>query len=627
MPQITIQDLTIGYRGPSLLEEVSCRVEPGERIGLLGRNGSGKTTLMRLISGQEMPQSGKIELSEGTRVAVLPQDVPLDITGTVDEVVALGLPPELSEIENHWQRDQLVERILLQMDLDGTIPFQSLSTGMKRRVLLAQAIVSKPEVLLLDEPTNHLDIDAITWLEGFLSSLPSTLLFVTHDRAFLTRLAKRILEIDRGQLFDWSCDYPTFLKRKELALHAEEKQQSLFDKKLAQEEVWIRTGVKARRTRNEGRVRALEAMRSERAQRRKTEGDVKIQIDAGERSGMLVCNLTGASFGYGDKTIIPPLDLTIMRGDKVGIIGRNGAGKSTLLKGLLGKLEPTSGKVRQGTKLEVAYFDQTREILDMDKTAEENVGEGKTMITVNGKSKHIIGYLQDFLFTPDQCRSPIRFFSGGQRNRLLLAKLFARPANMLVMDEPTNDLDTESLELLEERLVDYEGTVLVVSHDRSFLDNVVTSTIVFEEDGVKEYVGGYDDWLRQRQVVKKGAGNSAAQSKGAAPSRKDSESARNASTGNSKSSDPKSAKSTSESSSVAIAKKMSFKDKHDMEKLPEQIEKLEAEQRGIHHKMTDGEYFKKPQKQIANDQLRLKELDELLVKSYARLEDLLSRNS
>ena len=627
MPQITIQDLTIGYRGPSLLEEVSCRVEPGERIGLLGRNGSGKTTLMRLISGQEMPQSGKIELSEGTRVAVLPQDVPLDITGTVDEVVALGLPPELSEIENHWQRDQLVERILLQMDLDGTIPFQSLSTGMKRRVLLAQAIVSKPEVLLLDEPTNHLDIDAITWLEGFLSSLPSTLLFVTHDRAFLTRLAKRILEIDRGQLFDWSCDYPTFLKRKELALHAEEKQQSLFDKKLAQEEVWIRTGVKARRTRNEGRVRALEAMRSERAQRRKTEGDVKIQIDAGERSGMLVCNLTGASFGYGDKTIIPPLDLTIMRGDKVGIIGRNGAGKSTLLKGLLGKLEPTSGKVRQGTKLEVAYFDQTREILDMDKTAEENVGEGKTMITVNGKSKHIIGYLQDFLFTPDQCRSPIRFFSGGQRNRLLLAKLFARPANMLVMDEPTNDLDTESLELLEERLVDYEGTVLVVSHDRSFLDNVVTSTIVFEEDGVKEYVGGYDDWLRQRQVVKKGAGNSTAQSKGAAPSRKDSESARNASAGNSKSSDPKSAKSTSESSSVAIAKKMSFKDKHDMEKLPEQIEKLEAEQRGIHHKMTDGEYFKKPQKQIANDQLRLKELDELLVKSYARLEDLLSRNS
>ena len=612
MPQITIQELTIGYRGPSLLSEVSCRIEPGEKIGLLGRNGSGKTTLMRLISGQEQPQSGTIEMSEGTRVAVLPQDVPLDIDGTVEEVVARGLEAEMNEIENHWQRDQFVERVLTQMELDGTVPFQSLSTGMKRRVLLAQAIVSKPEVLLLDEPTNHLDIDAITWLEGFLSSLPSTLLFVTHDRAFLTRLAKRILEIDRGQLFDWSCDYPTFLKRKELALHAEEKQQSLFDKKLAQEEVWIRTGVKARRTRNEGRVRALEAMRSERAQRRKTEGNVKMQIDAGERSGMLVCNLTGASFGYGDNVIIPPLDLTIMRGDKVGIIGRNGAGKSTLLKGLLGKLAPLQGNVRQGTKLEVAYFDQTREILDLDKTAEENVGQGKTMITVNGKTKHIIGYLQDFLFTPEQARSSIRFFSGGQRNRLLLAKLFARPANMLVMDEPTNDLDTESLELLEERLVDYEGTVLVVSHDRSFLDNVVSSTIVFEEDGIKEYVGGYDDWLRQRQSGKKAIAAAEATRKAnvsAMPQRS------NGST------------SDDGGESVATAKKLTFKEKQELEKLPMQIEQYEAEQRSIHAKMAESEYFKKAQSQIVKDQRRLSDLDDLLVQSYARLEDFLARNA
>ena len=612
MPQITIQELTIGYRGPSLLSEVSCRIEPGEKIGLLGRNGSGKTTLMRLISGQEQAQSGTIEMSEGTRVAVLPQDVPLDIVGTVEQIVARGLPAEMEELENHWQRDQLVERILSQMELDGTVQFQSLSTGMKRRVLLAQAIVSKPEVLLLDEPTNHLDIDAITWLEGFLSSLPSTLLFVTHDRAFLTRLAKRILEIDRGQLFDWSCDYPTFLKRKELALHAEEKQQSLFDKKLAQEEVWIRTGVKARRTRNEGRVRALEAMRSQRAQRRKTEGSVTLQIDAGERSGMLVSSLTGASFGYGRNVIIPPLDLTIMRGDKVGIIGPNGAGKSTLLKGLLGKLAPLQGTVRQGTKLEVAYFDQTREILDLDKTAEENVGLGKSMITVNGKTKHIIGYLQDFLFTPEQARSSIRFFSGGQRNRLLLAKLFARPANMLVMDEPTNDLDTESLELLEERLVDYEGTVLVVSHDRSFLDNVVTSTIVFEQDGIKEYVGGYDDWLRQRQSGKKAVALAETNRKTtvAMPTSKST-----------------SSQSEYGGESVATAKKMSFKEKHELEKLPSQIEQYEAEQRSIHAKMAEPAYFKKAQSQIVKDQRRLSDLDNLLVQSYARLEDFLARDA
>lgn len=612
MPQITIQELTIGYRGPSLLSEVSCRIEPGEKIGLLGRNGSGKTTLMRLIAGQEQAQSGTIEMSEGTRVAVLPQDVPLDIEGTVEEVVARGLPADMNEIENHWQRDQFVERILAQMELDGAVQFQSLSTGMKRRVLLAQAIVSKPEVLLLDEPTNHLDIDAITWLEGFLSSLPSTLLFVTHDRAFLTRLAKRILEIDRGQLFDWTCDYPTFLKRKELALHAEEKQQSLFDKKLAQEEVWIRTGVKARRTRNEGRVRALEAMRSERAQRRKTEGTVKMQIDAGERSGMLVCSLTDASFGYGQDVIIPPLDLTIMRGDKVGIIGRNGAGKSTLLKGLLGKLAPLQGSVRQGTKLEVAYFDQTREILDLDKTAEENVGLGKTMITVNGKTKHIIGYLQDFLFTPEQARSPIRFFSGGQRNRLLLAKLFARPANMLVMDEPTNDLDTESLELLEERLVDYEGTVLVVSHDRAFLDNVVTSTIVFEPDGIKEYVGGYDDWLRQRQSGKKAVAVAEATRRS-----------------NVTASLSKSYASPSDSGgeTVAVAKKLSFKEKQEREKLPMQIEQYEAEQRSIHTKMAEPEYFKRAQTQIVKDQRRLSDLDDLLVQSYAQLEDYLAREA
>lgn len=608
MPQITIQDLTISYRGPRLLSEVSCRIDLGERIGLLGRNGCGKTTLMRLISGQEQPEGGKIELNDGTRVAILPQDVPLEITGKVSEIIARGLPAELSELENHWQRDQMVDRTLEQMELDGEAHFERLSTGMKRRVLLAQAIVSKPDVLLLDEPTNHLDIDAITWLEGFLGSLPSTLLFVTHDRAFLTKLANRILEIDRGKLFDWSCDYPTFLKRKEQALLAEEKQQALFDKKLAEEEVWIRTGVKARRTRNEGRVRALEALREKHAQRYRKEGSVSLQIDAGERSGMLVCDLKQASFGYGGKTIIPPLDLTIMRGDKLGIIGRNGAGKSTLLKGLLGRLEPMAGTVKLGTKLEIAYFDQTREVLDLDKTAEENVGQGKTMITVNGKSKHVIGYLQDFLFTPEQARSSIRFFSGGQRNRLLLAKLFARPANMLVMDEPTNDLDTESLELLEDRLVDYEGTVLIVSHDRSFLNNVVTSTVVFEKTGIKEYVGGYDDWLRQRKADLNKA------NKENAP--------KQTSTSNSKAE-----KSVSGGGQgVAVAKKLSFKERQDLEKLPSQIESYEAEQRTIHAEMQKPEYFKLSQNKLAKDQSRLSQLNELLVAAYARWEDLLARD-
>lgn len=605
MPLITLRNLTMGYRGPSLLDDVSCTIEPGERIGLLGRNGSGKTTLMRLISGVEKPEAGDIELSAGAKVAILPQDVPPGITGTVASVVEKGLGKEYSEIENHWQRDQLVERTIMQMELDGTALFEKLSTGMKRRVLLAQALVGKPDVLLLDEPTNHLDIDAITWLEGFLNSQSTTLLFVTHDRAFLTRLANRILEIDRGKLYDWVCDYPTFLKRKELALQAEEKQQALFEKRLSEEEAWIRTGIKARRTRNEGRVRALEAMRVQYAQRRKKVGNIRLEIDSGERSGMLVCNLENASFGYGDRVIVPPLDLTIMRGDKVGILGRNGAGKSTLLKGLLGQLAPLTGKVRQGTKLEIAYFDQTRDLLDPNLTAQENVGQGKTTVTVNGKQKHVIGYLQDFLFTPEQARTNIRFLSGGQKNRLLLAKLFARPANMLVMDEPTNDLDTESLELLEERLVEYEGTVLVVSHDRSFLNNVVTSTIVFEENGVKEYVGGYDDWLRQRKANRKEASDEA------------------------KNERAKSESSSKPAPSVATVpqKKLSFKEKTELEKMPSLIDQYEREQSDLHQLISDSDYYRQPQEVITKNQNRLNELDELLRKCYERWEELSERNS
>ncbi len=611
MPQITLHQLSMSYRGPQLLSEVGCRIEPGEKIGLLGRNGAGKSTLLRLLCGEEKPESGSIEFAPGTRVAVLPQDVPEGISGTVEEVISRGLPDEFQLEENHWKRDQYLTNTLQHLELDGSRDFQELSTGLKRRALLGQAIVSKPHVLLLDEPTNHLDIDAIQWLEGFLASLASTLIFVTHDRAFLTRLATRILEIDRGKLFDWSCDYETFLKRKEQALLAEEKQQALFDKKLAEEEVWIRTGIKARRTRNEGRVRRLERMRVDRAQRPKSIGSVRMQFEPGEKSGNLVCHIEQASFGYGEQQIVAPFDLTIMRGDKIGILGRNGVGKSTLLKGILGKISPMSGSVRLGTKLEIAYFDQTRDILDPDKTAEENVGEGKTTIQVGGKSKHIIGYLQDFLFTPEQARSPIRFFSGGQRNRLLLAKLLAQPANLLVMDEPTNDLDSETLELLEERLVEYEGTLLVVSHDRAFLNNCVTSLLVFEEGSLKEYVGGYDDWLYQKKAELTGS-NAKGSEKGKATTKQ-------------ASSETKSSSSVAEPSSATGGKKLSFKEKQELDGLPSRIESMEAEQASLHERMTEADYFKRPPAELTADQQRLTQLDEELHQAYARWEELSER--
>jgi ATP-binding cassette subfamily F protein uup len=421
----------------------------------------------------------------------------------------------------------------------------------------------------------------------------------------LTKIATRILEIDRGKLFDWECDYQTFLKRKEQALLAQEKQDALFDKKLAIEEVWIRTGIKARRTRNEGRVRRLEAMRNERAARPRKTGSMRLAIDAGERSGMLVCDLQEASFGYDSRTIVPAVDLTIMRGDKIGILGRNGAGKSTLLKGILGELPPKSGQVRLGTNLQIAYFDQNRDILDPNLTAEENVGVGRTTVTINGKNKHVIGYLGEFLFTPEEARSKIQFFSGGQRNRLLLAKLFAQPANLLVMDEPTNDLDAESLEILEERLVEYEGTLLVVSHDRAFLNNVVTSMIVFEPDGIREYVGGYDDWLRQTKSHQENQRTGSPATKGSVTS----------------ASNPKTPV------EKPASQKLSYKEKQELESLPNKIQQIESQQAELHARMSAEDYYKQPASELSADAQRMESLDSQLLQAYERLESLEARQS
>ena len=604
MPQIILKDVTLAYNGPALLDGVSTSIEPGERIGLMGRNGSGKTSLMRLLAGQEQTDHGSVELFPGTRVALLPQGVPPDIGGQVASLVTAGFTHGLGHDVSEWEEARRIDRTLRDMQLDGDAEFASLSTGMKRRVLLARAIVGEPDVLLLDEPTNHLDIRAIEWLEDFLSRWKNTLLFVTHDRAFLKRLARRILEIDRGKLFDWSCDYPTFLVRKEDALAAEEKQNALFDKKLAQEEVWIRQGVKARRTRNEGRVRALEAMRRVRQDRRDVVGSVQLDIDGGERSGALVLRATGAAFGYDGQPVIRDVTTTIMRGEKVGIIGPNGAGKSTLLRGLLGELPPLEGSVRQGTNLQVAYFDQTREQLDLEQTAEDNVGRGKSSITVGGKTRHIIGYLQDFLFSPEEARSPIRYFSGGQRNRLLLARLFASPANLLVLDEPTNDLDSETLELLEERLVAYEGTVLLVSHDRAFLNNVVTSTLVFEGDSLREYVGGYDDWVRQRSAASDAAEPARRSAKTLAPM-----------------TSPGSAGASSELKATLPAtrsKKLSYKEQRELEQLPVTIEQLEGKVAALHAELADPEFYKQSSAHIAARTAAARDLEAKLAAAYQR---------
>lgn len=603
MSLITIKDLTIQFRGPALLDGVDCEIAAGQKIGLLGRNGAGKTTLMRMLMGDVEPDHGSIQFASGCRVAMMQQEVPDGGDESNLEIVLQGMG-DRDDLAD-WQKEQMALRVLSRMQLDPETRFAKLSSGMKRRVLLARALAPEPDVLLLDEPTNHLDLDSIQWLEGFLARWSGTLVFVTHDRSFLDRLANRILEIDRGRIFDWQCDYSTFLQRKEAALDAEEKQNALFDKKLAEEERWIRQGIKARRTRNMGRVRALEEMRRQRQQRQERQGTVDLKIDSGLKSGQLVAELKNVSFRYGDRTILSGLTTTVMRGDKIGIIGPNGAGKSTLLKILLGQLEPQSGSVRTGTNLQIAYFDQLREQLDGDQTVAENVGDGYENISVGGRSRHVIGYLSDFLFSPERARTPVRFLSGGERNRILLAKLFAKPANVIVLDEPTNDLDYETLEMLEQRLVEYEGTVLLVSHDRTFLDNVVTSTLVFQQDGVHAYDGGYQDW--QRQVV-----NRPAETPSVPAERSE------------KKSDKTHRKSASVGSDLATSgqRKLKFTERKELEDLPEKIELLEADIAAESEKMADPEFYQQPSDKIAQAQAQLNQQQEALRQLYERWEEL-----
>jgi ABC transport system ATP-binding/permease protein len=653
MALIALRDITLSFRGPPILDQANLVLERGERVCLLGRNGMGKTTLLRLIQGEIESQQGEIIRQQGLVTAMLPQEVPQGLAGTAFEEVARGLGPRAErlaeyhrlahqlaieggeelhgrldrvqhalEIEGGWSMHQQVEAVLSRMVLEPDANVAELSAGLKRRVLLARALASNPDVLFLDEPTNHLDLAAIGWLEEFLLRFDGTILFVTHDRALLRKVATRIVEIDRGRLISWSCDYDTYLQRREAALETEARQRAEFDKKLAREEVWIRTGIRARRTRNEGRVRALEELRNVRRVRRELPGEVRMQVQEADRSGRLVIEAKNVTFAYESgenaaaasevcdaavpaaqaggtpapqnppvRPIIRDFSTMIMRSDRIGLIGPNGSGKTTLLRLLLGQLSPQDGTVRHGTNLEVAYFDQLHAQLDDAKSVRNNVRDGSDTIEINGVRRHIIGYLEDFLFTPEQAAGPVARLSGGERNRLLLARLLTKPSNVLVMDEPTNDLDIETLELLEQLLADYPGTLLLVSHDREFLNNVVTGTLVLEGDGqVKEYAGGYDDWLRQRPAEEVAD----------------------------------QAEPIKERAKPAVSpqrpRRLTYAEQRELESLPQHIEDLEAELSELHGAMADPAFYRQETSEIVKANARLQSLEKELAEAYRRWE-------
>ncbi len=630
MAMLTLRNLHLSYGDPALIDGIDLSIEPGERICLMGRNGEGKSTLLKLIAGDLKADDGERVVAQGLRIARLTQEVPEQLHGSVFDVVADGVGATADLIKRYhvatlaladdssdaalgrleqvqqqleaadgWRLEQQVESVISRMRIVADDLFDSLSGGMKRRVLLARALAADPQLLLLDEPTNHLDVEAIVWLEEFLLDWPGTLIFITHDRGFLQRLATRIVELDRGRVVDFPGDYANFLRRREEMDHAEARAQARFDKRLAQEEVWVRQGIKARRTRNEGRVRRLQAMRREYGERRSRQGTARLAMNAADRSGKLVCEVDGVSYAWDGHPIIRDFSTIILRGDRVGIIGPNGCGKSTLLNLLLGRLAPDSGSIELGTRIEVAYFDQMRDQLDLDRTVLDNVAGGSDKIDINGKQKHVISYLQDFLFPAKRCRQPVRALSGGERNRLLLAKLFTRPANVLVMDEPTNDLDLETLELLEELLLEFDGTLLLVSHDRAFLDNVVTSTLVFEGEGrVNAYVGGYQDWLRQRAPTEQRATKPATLKKTSEPA------------------------AGTRADGVGGPKKLSYKDQRELDQLPQRIEALDKELEMAQAALGDPDLYRQAPERVDELNRHMQALEEELAQAYARWETL-----
>lgn len=588
---LAIRKIRHGYGGPPLLEDVSLEIKAGERVCLIGRNGTGKSTLLKVVAGEIVPDSGEIEKLPGIRIATLPQEVNVAHHGTVSQ---LWLDAAHNLGIQEWEFDLRQEKIATSLGLDPESQFEYLSSGNKRRALLGCALIQEPDLLVLDEPTNHLDVQSITWMEEFLPQLRSAILFITHDRAFLQRLATRILDLDRGRVTSWDCDYRTYLQRKEAWLEGEARQQAVFDKKLAQEEAWIRQGIKARRTRNEGRVRALKAMREEHRNRRAKLGSVRMEIEEADRSGVKVIAVENLSFSHGDKLIVDNLSTLISRGDRIGIVGANGTGKTTLLRLLLGELQPQSGKVIQGTGLQIAYFDQLREQLNPDTTVVENIADGNDSVEINGKAIHVMSYLKDFLFTPDRARAPIHQLSGGERNRLLLARLFTRPFNLLVMDEPTNDLDQETLELLEERITEYNGTLLLVTHDRAFLNAVATELLVLEGNGkIVQVTGGYDEYL----ALKKNA--SAAKSSANA-----------------------SAELTASKGNRSVKpRKFLNRERWELEALPDEIETLEKEQSVWTEKLADPQFVVQADK-LKEARDKLQQIETELETKFARWEEL-----
>ena len=634
MAYITLRDVQLAFGGPALLDGANFTLDRGERVCLIGRNGEGKSTLLKLIEGSLLPDRGEVSIQNGLSISMLAQDVPMD-SGKVADIVAEGagevaqvlkeyhiasdacvlgdmnaceqmgdLQHKLDQLDG-WSLENKVNTILGKMGLDPNADLADLSGGRKRRVLLARALLNQPDILLLDEPTNHLDVESIEWLEKFLLEQNNlTLLFISHDRAFVDRLATRIVELDRGILRSFEGNYSRYLDLKAQQLEAEEKQNALFEKKLAEEEAWIRQGIKARRTRNEGRVRALKTLREESKARRFQQGKVNMGVQEAQRSGKLVFDIERLGVAYNDIPLIRDFSAIVMRGDRIGLVGDNGVGKTTLIKAILGEIEHT-GSVKIGTQLEVAYFDQLRNQLELEKSVMANVSEGSDFVDVNGQRRHIYSYLQDFLFSPERARTPVKALSGGERNRVLLAKLLLKPSNLIVMDEPTNDLDMVTLELLEEMLAEYKGTLLLISHDRAFMDNVVTSTWVFDGKGhIEEYIGGYQDYLQQRpdQTVVD------------------------------QKSDVKKAQAKADAATAPAAKKvkLSYKDQRELEQLPAEIEKLEAEQSELSEKLADGSWFVTDADAATQASQRLSEIEELLLEKLERwdtLENMSNGNS